>query len=266
MDVDLDLQTQRPTRDASGNAIWRPSGALAGVPSRSPAGSPIRFRHIALLLLGGVVAGSILGLVIGIPVYGFTDSKFVLGMVMGISVYGSLILGYHWLSREHDWGSIRARFSPVATKTLILSALGAIALIAFIAIVDWILRWAGIKIANVPSPIELESWTQLPLALFLIVIVAPVCEELLFRGLLLDWLRQKMNVWLAAAILSLVFSLLHNNPFSLGAVGWLAFAERFLLGLGASAVAIKYRSLRPSFALHATLNAIACIVSVYART
>jgi len=53
-------------------------------------------------------------------------------------------------------------------------------------------------------------------------------EELLFRGLLLDWLKQKMNVWMAAAILSVIFSLLHANPFSLGAVGWFAFSARFL--------------------------------------
>lgn len=227
---------------------------------------PIRFRHIALLVLGSIVSGIFLGLLIGVPAGGFTNSKFAVETALGVSLYGSFILGYHWLSREHDWGSIRARFSPVATKTLILSALGAIALIAFIAIVDWIFRWAGIKIANVPLPIELESWTQLPLALFLIVILAPVCEELLFRGLLLDWLRQKMNVWLAAAILSVVFSLLHNNPFSLGAIGWLAFAERFLLGLGASAVAIKYRSLRSSFVMHATGNAVAIFDSVLDRT
>jgi uncharacterized protein len=87
-------------------------------------------------------------------------------------------------------------------------------------------------------------------------------DELLFRGLLLDWLKQKMNVWMAAAILSVIFSLLHANPFSLGAVGWFAFSARFLQGLTASAFAIKYRSLRPAFVLHATWNAIGCIASV----
>jgi uncharacterized protein len=94
------------------------------------------------------------------------------------------------------------------------------------------------------------------------VLVAPLTEELLFRGLLLDWLKQTMNVWMAAAILSVIFSLLHANPFSLGAVGWFAFGARLLQGLIASAFAITYRSLRPAFVLHATWNAIGCIVSV----
>jgi membrane protease YdiL (CAAX protease family) len=228
-------------------------------PSAPP---PIRFRHIALLLLGSMVAGSLVGLLAGIPAYRFTHSKFVMAMVFGTSLYGSFIIGYHWLSQEQEWDSLRARFSPVAKKTLILSALGAVALIVFIATVGWILRWAGIKLKDVPSAIELETWTQLPFALLLIAVVGPLAEELLFRGLLLDWLRQKMNVWRAAVILSLVFALLHDNGFASGAVGWLAFSDRFLLGLAASALAIKYHSLRPSFAMHATLNGIACIAGV----
>jgi membrane protease YdiL (CAAX protease family) len=75
-----------------------------------------------------------------------------------------------------------------------------------------------------------------------------------------------MNVWLAAVILSVIFLLLHANPFSLGAVGWLAFTHRFLAGMAASALAIKYHSLRPAFVLHATLNALACFAIVFDAT
>jgi membrane protease YdiL (CAAX protease family) len=222
---------------------------------------PIRFRHIALLLLGGIVAGCLIGALTGLVAYGFTPSNFVAASVFGISAYATLVVGYHWTSQEQGWDSLRTRLSPVGRKPLILSAFGAVALIAFLSMVTWILRWAGIKLADVPSPIELESWTQLPLAFLLIVVVAPLTEELLFRGLLLDWLRQNMNIWIAAVTLSAVFSLLHNNPFASGAIGWLAFADRFLLGLAASALTIKYRSLRPAFVMHATLNTIACIAS-----
>jgi uncharacterized protein len=102
----------------------------------------------------------------------------------------------------------------------------------------------------------------MPMALLFICLLVPLTEELLFRGLLLDWLRQKTNVWIAAVTLSVIFSLLHFNPFASGAIGWLAFADRFLLGLGASALTIKYRSLRPSTVMHGTLNAIACVASV----
>ena len=164
--------------------------------------------------------------------------------------------------RATAWTGLRTRFSPVGRKPLILSALTAIATIAFIYMVRWILLRAGVKFADVSGPSEMDSWKQLPLALLLVVLMAPLSEELLFRGLLLDWLRQKMNVWAAAIILSVIFSLLHANPFSLGAVGWLAFAGRFLLGMGASALTIRYHSLRPAFAMHATWNIIAAFASV----
>jgi membrane protease YdiL (CAAX protease family) len=223
---------------------------------------PIRFRDIALFLLGSSFIGCFIALLTGLSVHAFTHSKFVAESIGGISLYATFIVGYYWTSQERDWTGLRTRFSPVGRKPLILSALTAIATIAFIYIVHRILLWAGVKFADAPGPIEMDSWKQLPLALLLVVLMAPLTEELLFRGLLLDWLRLKMNVWAAAIILSVIFSLLHANPFSLGAVGWLTFSARFLAGVTASAFAIKYRSLRPAFVLHATWNAIGCLASV----
>jgi membrane protease YdiL (CAAX protease family) len=216
-----------------------------------------------LLLLGGIFGGIVVGVLAAFSAYGFTKSKFVTGIALGSALYGSLILGYHWSAQERNWIGLRARFTPVGGAPLILGALTAPALIAVTSLLGWILKMAGISLVDTPDPSILpHHWAQLPFAFLLIVILAPICEELFFRGLLLDWLRQKMNVWIAAIILSVVFSLLHLNPFSLGAVGWLAFFDRFLIGIGASALAIRYRSLWPSFTLHATVNGIACIVAM----
>jgi membrane protease YdiL (CAAX protease family) len=222
----------------------------------------VQFRHVALLVLGSLIAGSLVGFLTDLTAEAFTDSKFVLGALFSLSLYGTFLVGHHRLVQEHDWDSLRTRFAPVGRNPLILSALGAVAVFAFISMLVWSLPWLGIKLADVPQPFELDNLTQLPLAFFLIVLLAPFAEELLFRGLLLDWLRTRMNVWTAALILSLIFSLLHLNPFSLGAVGWLAFFDRFLIGMLASALTIKYRSLRPAFVLHATLNAIAGFGSI----
>jgi membrane protease YdiL (CAAX protease family) len=198
-----------------------------------------------------------------VPIRGIAHSKFLLSAIFGICLYGSWIFGYHWLSQEVQWIDLRARFAPVGKKALLISALGGLGIVSLIAASAALLQWLGIKMDHIPTPDVLpRNWRELPLALFVIVIVGPIAEELLFRGLLLDWLKQKMNVWASAVILSVIFSLLHANPFSLGAVGWLAFGARFLLGLAASALAIKYRSLRPAFVLHATWNTIGCIVSV----
>jgi membrane protease YdiL (CAAX protease family) len=248
---------------------FNPDNEPAGAPPPmrvAPSGVPmrvahIRFRHIALFLLGSTVSGCIIAVLTGVLAYGLTQSMFVAGSVGGISLYATLIVGYHWASEERDWTGLRARFSPVARGPLVLSALAAFAIIAFISMTHWILLRAGVTLADLPLPIVFESWTQLPLAFVLIVVLAPLTEELLFRGLLLDWLKQKMNVWPAAVILSVIFSLLHVNHFSLGVIGWLAFTDRFLLGLGASALTIKYHSLRPAVMMHATFNAVGVLAS-----
>jgi len=132
--------------------------------------TPVPFRHIALFLLGSGFIGCFIGLLIGLPVYGLTHSKFVAGSVAAILLYATFIVGYHWTSEKRGWPGLHALFSPVGRKPLLLSALAAIATIAFIYMVRWILLRAGIKFAEAPSPVSLDSWTQLPLA-FLALIV-----------------------------------------------------------------------------------------------
>jgi membrane protease YdiL (CAAX protease family) len=271
MDVDLTLQIPRPTRDASGNAIWQSSGAVDDVPSGSPAGLPMRvtpsgvpmrFRHVALFLLGSTVSGCFIAILTGVLAYGLTQSKFVAAAVGGLSLYATLLVGYHWTAKERDWIDLRTRFAPVGRTPLLIGALTAPALIAVMTVLGFILKAIGINLKDIPDPSILpHHWVQLPFALLLIVIVAPICEELIFRGLLLDWLRQKMSVWIAAVILSVLFSLLHDNHFATGAIGWLAFTDRFLMGLGASALMIRYHSLRPAVVMHATFNAIGVFTS-----
>ncbi len=225
---------------------------------------PIRFRHIALLVLGGTIVGAFVGLLAALPTYAISHSKFATAVIFGISVYATLIVGYRWLSQEQGWDSLHTRFSPVGKKVLMVGAIGGVGLVTLIASAAALMQWAGIEIGHVPTPAVLpHDWVELPLAILVIVIVGPLAEELLFRGLLLDWLRQKMNAWMAAVILSAVFALLHNNGFANGAIGWLAFADRFFLGMLASALAIKYHSLRPSLVMHGTVNGIACVVSVF---
>jgi membrane protease YdiL (CAAX protease family) len=244
-----------------------PDNEPAGAPPPmrvAPSGVPIRFRHIALLLVGGIIVGVVTALIVSAPVYVFSHSKFALSAILGICVYGAWIIGYHRLSQNYRWTDLRTRFAPVGKKPLVLSALGGIGLVVLIASAGALLSWAGVKVEPVPSPDILpRTWSEVPLAVFVIVFVGPIAEELIFRGLLLDWLKQKINVWTAAVTISVIFSLLHNNPFSMGSVGWLAFTHRCLLGLIASALTIKYRSLRPSLVMHGTMNAIACITTVF---
>jgi membrane protease YdiL (CAAX protease family) len=136
-------------------------------------------------------------------------------------------------------------FSRVDGWTILASALGGL----FLVFLPWglvaILELAGIKIPDIPAQAVLPSnLHQLPLAIAGVVVIGPLSEELIFRGLLLDWLKQRMAVWPAALIISLFFAFLHNISFKNGIIGWIGFGVRFLLGVGASFFAIRYRSLQ----------------------
>jgi membrane protease YdiL (CAAX protease family) len=161
---------------------------------------------------------------------------------------------------------LQARFSGTRPKVLLAAAASGLGLIVLLSAVGILLRWLGIDVVPLPSPDILpRNLSQLFFALILIAIIGPLAEELIFRGLLLDWLKRKINVWAAALILSVIFALLHNNGFKLGAIGAMAFGVRMALGLASSAFVIRFSSLRASFVMHATFNCIACVASVLSQ-
>jgi membrane protease YdiL (CAAX protease family) len=224
---------------------------------------PARLRDIALLLVGGLIVGAVLGVIALAVVRSFTHSKFVAGITWGTAVYGSWLLGYEWLAENRGWDTLRARFSRTRPKVLLGAAVSGICLTVLVSATGVLLRWFGIEVVPLPWPAILpRNVSQLIFALALIAILGPLAEEVIFRGLLLDWLKAKINVWAAALILSVIFALLHNNGFKLGAIGALAFGVRMALGLASSGFAIRYRSLRPCFVMHATFNGVACVIGV----
>jgi hypothetical protein len=223
----------------------------------------IRLRDIALLLVGGFVVGVVLGF-IGIAVgRSLTSSKFVAGILAVTALDGSWLVGYQWLAKARGWDSLQARFSKTQPKVLLAAAATGIGLIVLLAAVGSLLRWFGVDVVPLPSPDILpRNVSQLSFAVVLVVIIVPLTEELIFRGLLLDWLKLRINVYAAALILSVLFALLHNNGFKLGAIGALAFGVRMTLGMASSAFAVRYGSLRASFVMHATYNGVLCVASV----
>jgi uncharacterized protein len=91
----------------------------------------------------------------------------------------------------------------------------------------------------------------------LAVAVAPVVEELLFRGLVLRGLMMRMGFWPAALLSSVVFGLLHVTAFD--ASGVLVVASITLLGLGLCLLTRRTGRLGPAIGVHALHNAVAVL-------
>lgn len=91
---------------------------------------------------------------------------------------------------------------------------------------------------------------QLGVFMFCICVIAPICEEYLFRDILLKPLRRFHDG--AAAIMSgLVFGLYHGN--------FDQFAYAALLGFFYSVIAVRAGSIKPTVLLHALNNLLVCL-------
>src|SRR5690606_28853719 len=79
-----------------------------------------------------------------------------------------------------------------------------------------------------------------------LVVIAPVVEELLFRGVLLPGLARSYGERIGLVLSALFFGLLHGRP----AEAVVAFAAGLVLG----ALRLRSRSILPCIALHVGVN------------
>lgn len=92
----------------------------------------------------------------------------------------------------------------------------------------------------------------LVLALIAAAVVAPICEELFFRGMLYRYLRRRWPVWLAVLVAATIFAVLHFIP--------ILIPVFLFLGL---MLTIQYEitgSLTNSMLLHAAGNAVTTVL------
>jgi uncharacterized protein len=107
-------------------------------------------------------------------------------------------------------------------------------------------------ISSIPVPesikkILLEFGSQKGiLAFILMVIAAPVMEELIFRGIILDGLLKNYSPLKSILISSLLFGIVHLNPWQ--------FVTALIIGIFSGWVYYKTRSLIPSIIIHASVN------------
>jgi uncharacterized protein len=100
------------------------------------------------------------------------------------------------------------------------------------------------------DPAWLDQMAGLSLfqSLLLLVVLAPICEELLFRGAFFSALMRRWGIWVAAVV-----------PSFLWALGHIQYSGWFLLSLAGSGILLaiirwKSGSLYPPLVLHAAAN------------
>jgi hypothetical protein len=95
------------------------------------------------------------------------------------------------------------------------------------------------------------------LLFLLICVVAPVVEEMIFRGFIYAGLRRRMSVFGAVIASALLFALMHNNPEALLPIG--------LIGIVLAALYERNRSIVPSIICHALNNTLVFFLMLLAQ-
>jgi membrane protease YdiL (CAAX protease family) len=90
------------------------------------------------------------------------------------------------------------------------------------------------------------------------VLIAPVLEEFIFRGLLLNSLKSRMGPWSAILLNSLIFTMLHFSSHY--------YISTFVFAVVLCCVYLSRRSLLSCIAIHSAFNLFAFLHQYYADT
>ena len=151
----------------------------------------------------------------------------------------------------------RLRLNYVSNNILFLSLLLSLGLIILSDEIDRLIQVfipAPEYILNINNLLNPESIFGFILLFIAVAIIAPLGEELLFRGFLQQYLEKYWkDITKAILITSLFFAVIHLNPF------W--FIQIYILGIMLGFLSWKTNSIIPSLILHTLNNTIALIVS-----
>ncbi len=108
----------------------------------------------------------------------------------------------------------------------------------------------------VPKSLPIDTLFKTPLVAYVIsifsVLVAPLLEEIYFRGLMFPSLREVLNEWTAIVITAAAFTFVHASQLG---YAWAALLPMFVVGLLLTWMRAQLKSVAASWTMHVTYNA-----------
>ena len=167
---------------------------------------------------------------------------------------------YHAVWRRAPGTTARDGFRALGfRKTAFWPATGLVAGAIVVSFALEILYGFIIQQLNLPLQTNADRLTQeaqyAPFTIFFTllaaIVIAPICEEVFFRGYLFGGLLRGMNVWLATIVSALLFTLVHGD------IG--SAVPLLIIGLILPILRWRTGSLWPGVALHTVNNLIAAL-------
>lgn len=173
-----------------------------------------------------------------------------MAMTFGAGIVTLLIYWIRFAVRKKKFLK-EVELKPILTKGILPIVVFAIGFNVILSVVisniPWPQEWIDAYMKNSASlDGSLMSWISA-------VIMAPVLEEILFRGLIYTRLKKGMPAIVAAVLSSLVFGLMH------GTIIWVMYA--FVLGMIMTWLFERYQSLAANITFHLAFNAMGLLLS-----
>ena len=197
---------------------------------------------LIVLQLGATVVVGLYQALQSIPI----DELTTLMAIVSVSTFGAvIIIGVAW-SRAPIRETLYLRgFSPILVLPMLVMMLGLIVVVSeidnvlqrFLPIPDWFLEMLA----------ELGLGEGFAIGTFIVlVIVAPLTEEPLFRGILLRGFTRNYGTWIGVLGTAFLFGAIHLNPWQ--------FVGAFFLGIVFAWWTLQTRSILPALLGHALNN------------
>ena len=186
--------------------------------------------YCAYLMSGGASMDDLLSSAASIP----------LGIALVTEVCATLAIVIH-LVLAGDVKLDRATFSPVSVRLMVAAV---VLIVGMGCWTNYLTELIGLPDKNAAI---MEGMLRTPLGIISIVLLAPVAEEMLFRGGIQRCLTNKWsNPWVGICLASFIFGAIHLNPVQI------PFA--FVTGMALGYVYWRTGSLLPGIVMHLINN------------
>ncbi|GAB1422165.1 hypothetical protein MASR2M15_23780 [Anaerolineales bacterium] len=158
-------------------------------------------------------------------------------LVFGWTLGNALVIAYVWVSRhrsQEDWQALALKGDKSSIPLILLISFGMrIAIDLIMASLSGSFSVAPEVSGLVDSP--LVVWL---LAIVFMVFIRPIAEELVFRGIVLPYLRFQFKAWLGLFLSALIYGLLTYLIYGSGYTILIGLIAPLLLGLYYGAVRV----------------------------
>lgn len=177
--------------------------------------------------------------------------------VSGISAQLLSLLGFAFFRRKASVAGEPRGFSPLHSIGIGLGVWMAVMLSSIVIGLPWkmllqVFGYEGQLQSEILMLAQTDAGWQWVLMVLLAGLIAPVCEELFFRGMLYRFFSSRTGPYLAAAIVGILFSLAHFSA--------LAAPVLFVLGTVNCIVYRATGSIVAPIATHAAFNSVSLIL------